>query len=248
MMQKSTSTRGFWHFLTGFSIIAIIRPHIALMLAIAMAGAYFWGVTRTARGSVPMKILRVTILVAIIAGLYPLTLSFLGLSGTASTESMEEFMRANGEANARAGGSVVEVQVAPGLGGMIRALPRGVVRVLLEPFPWEVRNVNSALAAAENLFIAALLISYSRRIMVIFRAIARVPYFLFSSFLTVGLLLLFSFLPNLGLLSRQRVQMLPFLFGVLVAPASSRRRESQSRDLIPVPHRIAVSAAPRALR
>ena len=73
-------------------------------------------------------------------------------------------MRTNGDANASAGGSVVEVQAAPGVIGAIRAFPRGVVRVLLQPFPWEVHNVNAAMAAIENLFIGMYLIRRVRRI------------------------------------------------------------------------------------
>ena len=48
----------------------------------------------------------------------------------------------------------------PDGGGMLSEAPRGVVRVLLEPFPWEVHNVNSGLASFENLLIAWFLLRY----------------------------------------------------------------------------------------
>jgi type II secretory pathway component PulF len=47
---------------------------------------------------------------------------------------------------------------------------------------------------------------------------------LFCFALAVELLLMFSILPNLGLISRQRVQLLPFLFAVLVAAEATVRR------------------------
>lgn len=246
MMQKSTSSRGFWHFMAGFSILTLIRPHVALIIAGAMAAAYIWALTQTTQGSLPMKFLRIAVLTTLVGLLYPFTLNFLGLSENASSENVEEFMRTNGEANARAGGSVVTVQTAPGVTGMIEGIPEGVVRVLLEPFPWQVKNVNAALAAAENLLIAGLLLRYGRRIWALFRGIVRVPYFMFSSFVTVGLLLLFSFLPNLGLISRQRVQLLPFFFSVLVAATPTGRRKAGERQLAAVPPvRSAIAGAPR---
>lgn len=223
-MYRSSSWKGIWHLGFGLLITAIIRPHIGLVETTAMAVAYLWGLTQKSRGSAPMKVLRIAALVGLVGFLYPLTLKLTGLSEDVSAEGVEQYMQANSDANAKAGGSVVEVQVAPGIGGVIRALPRGVVRVLLEPFPWQIRNVNSALAALENLFIAGLLIRYARHVRGMLREVIRNSYFLFSGFLAFGLILLFMFVPNLGLLSRQRVQMLPFLLALFVAAETTRRK------------------------
>jgi len=222
-MQKSVRSTGIFYLLAGFIVAGIVRPHIALAIAVSMSASYTWGLTQRTRGSVPMKVLRIVVLTALIAVLYPLTLKLVGLTG-ATAASMEEYMRSNSEANAAAGGSVVEVHVAPGVIGAIEAFPRGVVRVLLQPFPWEVRNVNSALASLENIFIAFLLIRYARHFRGLIRAVVREPYFLFSGFLTLALLAMFSYIPNLGLLSRERVQLLPFLFALLVAGLRGRPR------------------------
>ncbi len=234
-MQKFAKSRGTLHFVGGLVITGVIRPHIALVLVISMAAAYLWGMTQNIRGSAPMKLLRIVVLVAMVGGLYPVALNFVGLSSNASAGVMEDYMQKNSAANAEAGGSVVDVQMTPGILGAIRAFPRGVVRVLLEPFPWEIRNLNSALAALENLFIAFFLFRNIQYLQGLFRAIVRTPYLLFSGFLTLGLLVMFTFLPNLGLLSRERVQLMPFLFAILVAAEHDRRQQYLSPIAVTLP-------------
>jgi len=186
-----------------------------------MGAAYLWGITQTIGGSAPMKLLRTVVLLAIVIGIYPVALNFLGLSDD-TAGSVDEYMRANGAANAEAGGSVVDVQVAPGIFGTIRAFPSGVVRVLLQPFPWEVHNFNAGLAALENLFVGWFLLRQATHSRELIRQVVRVPYLLFSGLGMLGLLMMFSLLPNLGLISRQRTQLLPFLFAVLVAAGKTR--------------------------
>jgi hypothetical protein len=56
------------------------------------------------------------------------------------------------------GGSAVEIQAAPGVAGALLAFPRGVVRVLFQPFPWRIRSFNTGLGAVENLFILRFII------------------------------------------------------------------------------------------
>lgn len=222
-IQKVAIWSGIWHFIAGFSILTIIRPHIALAVAAAMTCAYAWGTATRLRGAVLGKVARIALLTALIGLLYPITMDFVGLRENASVDSIDEVMLKNSASNAELGGSVVEVEVAPGVGGFLRALPRGVVRILLEPFPWEITNPNNALAAAENVLIGIFILLHVVRPRSLLKNTARSPYALFSLFLTVALLMMLSLVPNLGLLSRQRVQLLPFLFAVLVAGEPTKR-------------------------
>ncbi len=230
-MNRSATLKGLGHFVLGFLITIAIRPHIALAIAGSMAGAYIWGLTRRNVVSLPMKLFRIAVLISLVGGLYPLTLRFAGFSDDASAGNVEEYMERSGEANA-AGGSVVEVQTAPGIVGAIRGFPRAVVRVLLEPFPWEVHNLNAALAAAENLFVGWFILMRARRLRRMVGEVIRRPYFLFAFIITIGLLAMFSYVPNLGLLSRQRAQLLPFLFAVLVAGDLVRPRRAVQANIV----------------
>jgi hypothetical protein len=222
LVLKTRRSKGLWHLLAGVAIVTVIRPHIAVVLAGSMAFASVWGLIRARRGSVLTKFAMAAMLITTFGLLAVVTYQFLGLSDV-SANSMQELARTSGQGNA-IGGSVVEVQVAPGVVGTLLAFPRGIVRVLLQPFPWEIHNFNAGLAAAENLFILLFVLSHADLLPRLFRRTAREPYLLFSITLAGALLLMFSFIPNLGLLSRQRAQLLPFLFAPFVASETVRKR------------------------
>jgi hypothetical protein len=135
---------------------------------------------------------------------------------------MQEYAESHEKGNA-IGGSAVEIEAAPGVTGALLAFPRGIVRVLFQPFPWEVHNFNAGLAALENLFILWFALSHARRLRRLFREIVQEPFVLFSSLFACALLLMFSFASNLGMLSRERAQLLPFVFATLVAAEAARK-------------------------
>jgi hypothetical protein len=164
----------------------------------------------------------ILMLIAMFALLASVARGFLGLADY-SADTMQEYARTLGKGN-EIGGSVVEIQTAPGVAGALLGFPRGIVRVLFQPFPWEVHNVNAGMAAGENLFILWFVLSHAGRLRKLFREMRRKPYVLFSSVLACALLLMFSFLPNLGLLSRERAQLLPFVFVPIVAAETVRKR------------------------
>jgi hypothetical protein len=230
---KLGSSTGLGHLLAGVAIMTAVRPHIAVTIAASMAVAYVWGMTKARHISIPGKVLMVVVLVGMFALLASVARGFLGLSDVdVSVESMHENWQGRGAGNA-VGGSAVEVRAAPGVAGTLVAFPRAIVRELFQPFPWEVHNVNAGMAAGENLFILWFALSHLGRFRGLFREILREPYILFSSIFAVGLLFMLSLTPNLGLISRQRAQLLPFLFAPLVAAEVVRPRGARLRSLAP---------------
>ena len=221
-MLKSRYSAGVWHLLGGVAIVTFIRPHIALTLAASMALAYVWGLAQSRRVSILAKLGTIVLLISMFVLLASVARGFLGLSDV-SANGLQEYARSESAGNA-IGGSAVDVQVTPGVAGAILNFPRGVVRVLFQPFPWEIHNFAAGLAAVENLFILGFVLSHADRLRKMFRGMARRPYILFSALLAGALLLMFSFIPNLGLLSRQRVQLLPFLFALLVGAEGAEER------------------------
>jgi hypothetical protein len=225
LMLKRRVWTGLWHLSVGIAIVTVIRPHIAVTLAASASLAYLWGLMQARRGSILTKFAMALLLITILGSLTWVAFGFLHLTDT-SANGMREYAEKRGEGNAT-GGSVVEIQAAPGVAGALLAFPRGIVRVLFQPFPWEVHNFGTGLAAAENLFILWFALSRLKRLRALLRGIAREPYLLFSSLLAGGLLFMFSFTPNLGLLSRERTQLLPFLFVPLVAADAVRTRTAR---------------------
>jgi hypothetical protein len=126
------------------------------------------------------------------------------------------------------GDSVVDIRPIDSVSSLFLAIPEGLVRVFLRPFPWEAYNPTSALAAIENVGIAIFLIVNRRRLFANIKRIWSNPIIAFA---TVYCILVFVWLlpiPNLGLLSRQRAMLLPYallLFSSssVTAPARSKR-------------------------
>jgi hypothetical protein len=231
LMLKPRRPAGLLYLCAGIAITAAFRPHIAVTLAASMTVAYLWGLTRMRHVSFPARVQTVALLIVMVALLAPVARDFVGLPD-ASADAMQEYGHSRGAANA-GGGSAVEVRAAPGVAGTLLGFPLGIVRVLFQPFPWEVHNFNAGLAAAENLFILWFALSHARRLRELLRGMVREPYVLFSSILACGLLLMLSLTGNLGLLSRQRAQLLPFVFAPLVAAEAVRKRGRMLRRLAP---------------
>jgi hypothetical protein len=213
---------GLWHLVGGITITTIIRPHISIAFVAAAAACYILSLTRNRRTSILLKIQIVVMLLVMVVGLASATQKFLKLDDV-SVDTLAEYGEEHAAGN-NIGGSAVEVRVGSGVTGVLLGFPQGIVRILFQPFPWEVRNFTMGLAALENLYILWFMVSHIGRIRSLFRRILHEPYALFSTIFAVALLLMFSLTPNLGLISRQRTQLLPFVFAPLIAAEVSRRR------------------------
>ena len=220
-MLKGHNTKSLTHLLCGMAILTIVRPHIAVVVAGSAALAYVFGLTHKHSVSMFVKVGRALALIAIFTLIAGVARTFLNMSDV-SSDSIQGYARDRGAANV-GGGSDVEVNVAPGVAGVLYAFPRSLVRILFEPFPSAVRSLGEGLAAMENVLIAILFVTRATHIREILSGIARNPYGRFSALLACGLLLMLSLVANLGILSRQRCQLLPFLFVVLLARESSKR-------------------------
>jgi hypothetical protein len=209
----------------------MIRPHIAVTLVASMIFAYFSGLMQARQTRIAAKLTMVVMLIAMLGLVAAVARGALGLSDV-SADSMQGYLRTRSAGNAT-GGSAVEVRAAPGVAGAALAFPRGALRALFQPFPWEIRGFSTGLAAIENLFILWFALSHARRLRELLRGMVREAYVLFSSVLACALLLMFSLTPNLGLLSRQRAQLLPFLFAPLVAAETARKRAARLAHMTP---------------
>jgi hypothetical protein len=220
-LLKSHSAKTLTHLLGGMAIVTVVRPHIAVVLAGSGALAYLLGLAYRRSVSIFAKVGTALALIATFILLAGVARTFLDLSDV-SANGMQGYARDRGAANV-GGGSDVEVNVAPGIAGVLLAFPRGIVRILFEPFPWAVRSLGEGLAAIENVLIAFLLATRATHIRGILSGIAGNPYGRFSALLACGLLLILSLFANLGILSRQRCQLLPFLFVAVLSGESNMR-------------------------
>ena len=94
-------------------------------------------------------------------------------------------------------------------------LPAAVVSVLFRPFPWEIRNGTTLAAALEGVLLLTLLIACHRSIASVPGQVLRNPYLAFVVGYSTLFIIAFANVGNIGILARQRTQLLPLLLTLL---------------------------------
>jgi hypothetical protein len=98
----------------------------------------------------------------------------------------------------------------------------GTVNVLTRPFPFEAHGLDQLATSAEGVFLAVLLFTSRRRLRNVFRRLRDQPYYALALTFVPMFVYGFASVANFGILARERVQLLPFLFVLLAAPAPAR--------------------------
>ena len=106
-----------------------------------------------------------------------------------------------------------------------------LVTVPFRPFPTETHNLQSQVAALEGLALLALVLLSAPRLASIPRALLRQPFVAMATAYTIGFVIAFSNVANFGILTRQRAQLLPFLFVLLALPVAGRLRDRRTQPV-----------------
>ncbi|MEJ7848412.1 MAG: hypothetical protein WKF92_10015 [Pyrinomonadaceae bacterium] len=187
--------------------IIALRFYIFYMLAIAVAGSFIIGVSKSTQ-----SILTRTAILMIMG----LSLTYLGVIRNAGTNfetygNLERIERSRSDLSASADsgfGADADVSTAA---GAISAIPLGLVYLMLAPFPWQMTSFRQAITLPEVLIWWAMIplmvvgIWYSARN----RLRSAFPILIFSLTLTLAYSL---FQGNVGTAYRQRTQIQVFLF------------------------------------
>ncbi len=208
---KSLAVIGLGMFISG-----LIRPHVTAMQAAAAVGALLLAKGGVGVGRMPGR--RLVLLAFAGAGLAVVLLTAasnfgITLDDAGAVEGQVDDLVTNVEENTDKGGSSVE-------GGFISSpsqFPEAAVRVLFRPFPNEAGNLPAIAASLEG---TVLLLILLWRLPAMLRRgfrIRRDPYTLYALLFTIGFIIAFSSFLNLGLMARQRSQVMPFLMVLLVA-------------------------------
>jgi hypothetical protein len=213
---------GYLILVLGVAGSALPRPHIAIVVLAAaliglVMGSLFGGRRQGASAGMAGRLAAVAVLLVIGAILAPKVATFLqvddiGQSGFA--DSLEEVNRRTSQ-----GGS----EFTPPIISTPFDYPWAVVTVLLRPFPNEARNVSALIASGEGILLLGLLVMSIRRMVHIPVAMVQNAYAAYATAFACMFVYVFAFIANFGILSRQRAQLLPFVFVVLaLAPAAER--------------------------
>jgi len=162
---------------------------------------------------------------ALACALFPAALRYVEIDNLRTPDILN---RANRSYIANAvGGSSLDQEAPNSPTQLILLAPRGCVNMFLRPFPWEAHNSNAYLASIENIALALCVIHVVFQKRLALKGFATRPLWLFAVTCAIPLILLYSPNPNLGLLSRQRAQIIPL---VAIAVCCGMRASARFRN------------------
>jgi hypothetical protein len=209
-------------FVVGTVSATMIRPHVALILVIALLAAAM--LRRTDGDPVVRLVAKAVMIVVVVVGgavLSSFTADFLDLENLGVSEVGDALNSTVAMTN-QGGSSFNAIQATNPV-----VYPLSFVTVVFRPFPGEAgTNLDGLLASAAGLFLLALTVLSARRILNGLKLLRSEPYLAYAFTSVIVFVFVFSVIGNFGILDRQRTQVLPFYFVLLAAPkvlAKARR-------------------------
>jgi hypothetical protein len=234
--------RGYLYAVIGGAIGIIIRPNeLALIVggfAIAMVVRSLYGVQTM--GDAPRRrgglravgsfifVVAAVVLVAYEAKhlVHPLSGKNGGISSTLANLS-----KGNTGTGAGFGSSNIPYSSNP------LTYPRDVYTVLFDPFWFNAGSKTQIIQSVENTLIFGVLVYSFSRLRYLFRVCVQRPYVLMCLVYTILFLYAFAALGNLGLITRERTLVLPFLFALLAFPVARAGERPYSWQIPRAKHR-----------
>ena len=192
-----------------------IRLHVAALFGAAIAAAILLGAAPKVKAAQSRRL--VLMVAAGLALIMLISLASSSLGVNLSGEDLDPFL-SELERRTQQGGSAVD-------GNVVRSIadvPSAALRTLYRPLLNETSNFQTLLSAVEG---TALLIVSLLALPSIIRNLIRVrrhPYLIFCLVTVLGFIIAFSAVFNLGILARQRIQVLPFLLAILIVMGKGR--------------------------
>ena len=224
---------GYSLFVAGLGGMTLVRPHVALLAFVAFGVAFLVGRRGEARPGVvtPASVAKgVGLVMLLLLGgvLATRTVDFLkidDLSGSSVDTALQSVRDLSAE-----GGSQYDPPDPDTPTGYVTAF----VTTLARPLPTEASGSEQLFTAAEGLLLGALLLTSWRRLASLPRRLRREPYVMLALAYVLMFAYVFSAISNFGILARQRVQVLPFVFVLLAIPAVAGVKQRDPRTP-PVP-------------
>ncbi|MFF4651581.1 hypothetical protein [Streptomyces sp. NPDC001380] len=219
--------RGAFAWLVAGSLgTAMVRPHVTVLAGAGLVVAYV--LRRRPREAGALGPLRTVVTVAVLGIGVMLMLqqvsSFFGTEGAgqgAVHQVLQETARRTSQ-----GGSQLDPGAAAAAGDDAGprvslsplGLPAAVVTVLFRPFPFEASNLQNLVQSVECFALLAVFVRSWPRLRQVPRLVLRRPYMAFTVVYALLFCWAFSSINNLGILSRERVQVLPLVLVLLAVP------------------------------
>ena len=219
---------------TGMAGVLLIRPHVAVMFATACVLPLLLAKSHKGIAGMLGRVLGLPLLIVVTLYLSISAKDFLQVEDFSHSGAVLQKVSASNSYGGSAFGRNA------GLGQRVLAAPV----LFLRPFPWEVRNAQSAIAALEGLLLATLMWKRRKQLGLVLKNWRENPFVFFLLLFVTEFSIIFSAaITNFGLLARQRVMAMPFLLMLLcLRGAQANEWAGSSREF------FAAFGAARALR
>ncbi len=212
---------------TGLWLAAIVRPHIAGILGIALATAVVVRAPNRRQGYLApvargVTLMAVGLLAFLLVGRTQAFLTDVGIDTSSGVTAVLE----QTSGRAAYGGSYV----APSIAASPRRVPMAVATVLYRPLLIDAHNNQALISGLETTLLLGLSFVRFRWALGALRLIRRRPYLALCAAQTALMIFVLSNVANFGLLARQRIQLLPFFLAWLCVPPASERADSGTWD------------------
>ena len=201
--------------------VLLVRPHVALMLGIALTFPYV--IARSSSGMRGARLLMFPLFLAATLYLAVVAKEFLELDDISKGAAVVS--RINASSNV--GGSSFGGEAS----GLARVLAIPVL--FFRPFPWEIHNLQAAVASVEGMLLLVLCYRNRRQIITSIRGWRSTPFTVFILGFLVEFSVIFSAaIANFGLLARERIMATPLLLMLMCVRAREEiTRPQQPPDL-----------------
>jgi hypothetical protein len=193
----------------GLLLVLVIRPHFAAFMVLAIGAAYLLFYRVTSMRQMAVWSLAAVLIIGLSIVVLQSATEFLNI-GSLSEASWEEaeIVYAFRQRASTVGGSEFASPDVLTLVGILYA----PVSVLLRPFVWEAHNVQTMVTALESLLWLCLLWWRRRIFWERVRMLRGQPWVAFCAAYAGIMILAMTTMGNFGILARQRVALLPFLW------------------------------------
>lgn len=208
----------------GLAGAGAIRLHVAALFGLALAIAVLLGKAPAVKAAKTRRLILMAAAALSVALLVTLASASLGVD--LSGDDLDPFL-SELERRTQQGGSAVEGQPVRSLPD----LPAATLRVLYRPLLNEAVSIQTLATAVEGTILLALSLLALPSIVRNLRNVRRYPYMVFCMASVAGFVVAFSAIFNLGILARQRSQVLPLVLAILIAMGTgSMTRDSSEGD------------------
>lgn len=218
--SRLLATRPGWllPLVAGLTATAMVRPPITAALFAALSAAIM--IRRPVAGRTPLTpVIKAVVLAGLmVVGVFVMNRAADFLEVDSLTSTSVSTATARTEDQTTQGGSAFEAQPVTS----VLDMPHAAVTVLFRPFVFEVTSLQAMLAAAEGGLLLALFALSWRRFLGILTRLRTEPYLLLCAVYTLLFVYGYSNIGNFGILTRQRVQVLPFVVVFLALPLVRR--------------------------